>query len=172
MLCEVVLVLMGGVAATPLANGDFERGLEGWGIQNSWYERPKGSGLAKVVVAPGEGRDGSKALKIIGEGNRNLAIQALPAFPGRYRVTGWVKCEKLDAGQAGILLEWMGRKDKWMRGDWAGHVSGTSPWQQIDAVLEAPQPHGSGAEHPGRLGLRHVFVVAERDDRARSALDQ
>ena len=41
MIHPVLFVLIGGVAATPLANGDFERGLEGWGTQNSWYERPK-----------------------------------------------------------------------------------------------------------------------------------
>jgi hypothetical protein len=89
-------------------------------------------------VAAGEGRDGSKALRITGGGKRGLAMQAPPAFPGRYRVTGWIKCEKIDAGQAGVLLEWIDAKGKWMRGDWAVHVSGTQDWKRFDAVLEAP----------------------------------
>ena len=78
----------------------------------------------------------------MGEGKRNLAIQALPAYPGRYRVTGWIKCEKLDVGQAGVLLEWIGRGSKWMRGDWAVQVSGTRDWRQFDATLEAPSARG------------------------------
>ena len=138
MIHHLLVALLGSVAAMPLLNGDFERGLEGWGTANSWYERPQGAGLSKVVVAEREGRNGSKALKIVGEGKRNLAIQALPAYPGRYRVTGWIKCEKLDVGQAGVLLEWMGRGSKWMRGDWAVQVSGTRDWRQFDATLEAP----------------------------------
>jgi hypothetical protein len=138
MICHILVMLLGGVSAPPLSNGDFERGLEGWGAQNGWYELPKGAGLSKVVVAEGEGRNGSKSLKIVGEGNRNLALQGQPAWPGRYRVTGWIKCEKVEAGQAGVLLEWMGRESKWLRGDWAVHVTGTADWQSFDATLEAP----------------------------------
>ena len=145
MIGFILVALLGGLSAPPLSNGDFERGLEGWGVLNGWYELPKGAGLSKVAVAEGEGRNGGKALKIVGEGNRNLALQGLSALPGRYRVTGWIKCEKIEAGRAGVLLEWMGRESKWLRGDWAVHVTGTSDWQPFDATLEAPS--GTRAVH-------------------------
>ena len=100
MTHAVVFAAFAALGATPLVNGDFERGLEGWGTQNAWYERPQGAGLSAVLVAEREGQGNSRALKIVGEGKRNLAMQVLPVYPGRYRVNGWIKCEKLEIGRA------------------------------------------------------------------------
>jgi hypothetical protein len=138
MIPLCTLTLFGAVAAAPLANGDFGRGLEGWGTQNSWYERPQGAGLAQVLVAEKEGHQGGAALKIVARDNRNLALQSLPAYPGRYRVTGWIRCQGIQPGEAGVLVEWLDGKEKWLRGDWAVRVSGTRPWQSFDAIVEAP----------------------------------
>ncbi|MBM4079728.1 MAG: DUF4091 domain-containing protein, partial [Planctomycetes bacterium] len=101
-------------------------------------EKPKGAGLSEARVAEGEGREGGKALKIVGRGKRGLAMQVRPSYPGRYRVAGWIKCENLEAGHAGVLAEWMDRQNKWMRGDWAVQVSGTQDWKRFEAVVEAP----------------------------------
>ncbi len=139
MISAASLFLAGGLlAASSLDNGDFQRGLEAWNTSHSWYAQPKDAGLSEITIAEGEGRSGTKALKITGRDNRGLAMQVAPAYAGRYRVAGWIKCENLDRGKAGILVEWMARENKYIRGDWAGDVSGTRDWQRIEAVLEAP----------------------------------
>ncbi len=125
-------------AANLLHNGDFEQGLGGWNVRNPWYEKPKGGGLSEVTVADGEGRGGSKALKIIGKGKRGIALQAVPAYPGRYRVTGWIKCQGIDAGAAEVLVEWISYDGKWIRGETAVKVSGDTDWQHFDVTVTAP----------------------------------
>ncbi|MCC7495283.1 MAG: DUF4091 domain-containing protein [Fimbriimonadaceae bacterium] len=123
--------------ASLLRNGDFEAGSSGWILDHAWYAQPPGSGTSSVVVAPGEGREGSHALKIVGGGKRGIAMQLVACSPGRYRVSGWVRCEKL-TGNAGILVEWMRHDGPWMRGDGVGEVTGTQDWQFVEQVFEAP----------------------------------
>ena len=132
----LILLMAGAASASILFNGDFEKGLDGWSTNHTWYEKPKGAGQSEITVPDGEGRDGSKALKIVGGGKRGLAMQVKPAYPGRYRVAGWIKCEGVERGKAGVLAEWMGREHKWLRGDWAVQVSGTQDWQHFEAVME------------------------------------
>ncbi len=86
----------------------------------------------------GEGRNGSKCLKIIGGGKRGIAMQVFAVNPGKYRVTGWIRCENLTTN-ATILCEWMSKENKWLRGDQAGSVTGTQDWKQFDTVVEAPK---------------------------------
>ena len=47
-------------------------------------------------------------------------MQVFPVYPGKYRVTGWIKCEKLEQTDATVLCEWMSDDNKWMSGDTAG----------------------------------------------------
>lgn len=148
----VGLVIAASFGASLLTNGDFEKGLEGWNVRHPWYEKPKGAGLSEVAVVDGEGRDGGKALRIVGGGKRGLAMQVFAAYPGRYRVTGWIRCEGLDAGKAGVLLEWMDRQNKWLRGDWAVQVSGTREWQRFEAVVEA---------HPQTRSVHFDLITTE-----------
>jgi len=126
-------------AATLLQNGDFEKGLAGWSTHHPWFERPKGAGLSRITAAKGEGRNGSTALKIVGDNNRGIAMQVLPGYPGKYRVSGWIRAEGLGNAEAGVLLEWMDRKGKWMRGDSAVRVRGDCPWKRFETVVEAPR---------------------------------
>ncbi|HQK94700.1 MAG TPA: DUF4091 domain-containing protein [Armatimonadota bacterium] len=135
-----ILIATGAAPAAPslVTNGDFEKDLAGWSLAHTWYEKPAGGGLSEAIVVDGEGRDGGKALRITGGGKRGLAMQAPVAYPGRYRVTGWLKCEGLEAGQAGVLAEWMDGKGTWLRGDWAAAVTGTRDWQAFDTTVEAP----------------------------------
>lgn len=138
-LGAVALLAVGMAAgASMLHNGDFERGLVGWSTNHAWYERPAGAGLSEVVIAEDEGRDGGAALKIIGGGKRGIAMQSHRGYPGRYRVTGWIRCENLQPGRAGVLMEWIDRDNEWMSGDWAVEVSGDQDWMAFDTVLEAP----------------------------------
>ncbi|MEI6502418.1 MAG: hypothetical protein WCP21_15510, partial [Armatimonadota bacterium] len=76
-----------------LDNGDFEQGSRSWSLGNGWYEKPAGAGLSEMAVVDREGRNGGKALKIVGGGKRGLAMQVCNVYPGKYRVTGWIKCE-------------------------------------------------------------------------------
>ncbi len=139
MLNAIGIILVGAaLGASLLSNGDFEQGLDGWSTAHGWYEKPKGAGLSEAAVADGEGRKGSKALKIVGGGKRGIVMQVKSAYPGRYRVAGWIKCDRLDAGQAGVLVEWLNRENKWMRGDWAIQVKGTEDWQRFETTVEAP----------------------------------
>ncbi len=131
-------VLTMGAPGNLLTNADFEQGMQGWSISHDWYAQPPGGGLSQITVAEGEGRDGSKALKIAGQGKRGLAMQIYPVRSGKYRVTGWIRCEGLDAGDAGILCEWMSREDKWLSGDRAATITGTQDWQRFETVVTAP----------------------------------
>ena len=128
------------MAASPvlLTNGDFEHGMDAWNPRHPWYAQPKDADLSEITVAEGEGRGGSNALKIVGQDRRGLAMQVMPAYPGRYRVSGWIKSDRLERGKAGVLAEWLDGKTKWMRGDWAVEISGTQDWQRFEQTLEAP----------------------------------
>jgi len=137
-LCILIAAGTGPAAPSLVTNGDFEKDLAGWSLAHTWYEKPQGAGLSTASVVDGEGHVGGKALKIVGGGKRGLAMQAPVAYPGRYRVTGWIRCEGIAAGQAGVLCEWLDGKAKWLRGDWAGSVTGTQDWQAFDTIVEAP----------------------------------
>ena len=134
----LITVAVSCLAAGLLQNGDFEAGIAHWGTRHDWYEQPKGAGLSAITVADGEGRGGSRALKIVGNANRGIAMQVPPAYPGRYRASGWIKCDGLDAASAVILAEWIGRDGTWLRGDTVGKVTGTQDWQHVEATLEPP----------------------------------
>ena len=97
----------GAMAAGLISNGDFEQGIQGWSLGHGWYEQPAGAGMSEVALADGAGRDGSRALRITGKQNRGITMQVFPAYPGRYRVAGWIRCEGLGAGEAVVLAEWM-----------------------------------------------------------------
>ncbi len=132
-----------GFAANLLQNADFEAGLAGWSLSHSWYAQPQDAGTSEIVLGEGEGRDGGNALKIIGGGKRGLAMQTPAAFPGTYRVGGWIKCENLGDAQASVLAEWMGRDDKgglgrWIKGDSPGGVTGTTGWTYVEQQFAAP----------------------------------
>lgn len=128
------------VAAAPgpslLRNGDFEVGLEGWSVTHNWYEHSQGAGTSPVTAVD-EGRGGGKALRIDGGGKRGIAMQVFPAYPGRYRVTGWIRCQNLAGVEAKVLCEWMGHDNKWLRGDAVGAVTGDADWTYFDTVVEA-----------------------------------
>ena len=79
----------------------------------------------------------ARRLKFVGQGKRAIAMQVFPVYPGRYRVTGWIKCEKLEQTGASVLCEWMSADNKWMSGDTAISVTGTTDWKAFDTVVEA-----------------------------------
>ena len=135
----LALLLLSARPGQPLlTNGDFEAGLTGWGLSNNWYAQPKDAGLSPITVAPGEGRDGGQALKIVGEGKRAIAMQVFAGYAGKYKVTGWVKCENLEAGDAKLLVEWIGPENKYLGGSGTDHVKGTTDWTYLAAEIDAP----------------------------------
>ncbi len=141
ILCLALAV--NGLAAGLLQNTDFEAGLAGWSLAHSWYAQPADAGTSEIVLGEGEGRDGGNALKIIGGGKRGLAMQTSAAFPGTYRVGGWIKCENLGDAQASILAEWMGRDERgglgrWIKGDSPGGITGTTDWTYVEQQFDAP----------------------------------
>ncbi len=107
-----------------------------WTVNHTWYEQPQGAGVSEAAVAKGEGRNGGDCMKITGGGKRGIVLQELPAYVGRYRVSGWIKCEDLEGASAQILVEWQDKGDKWMRGDSVGSVTGTQDWQRFEAIVE------------------------------------
>lgn len=127
-----------GATVNLLNNGDFEQGTQNWMLSHGWYEKPAGGGLSAMTVVDGEGREGSRALKFVGNGKRGIAMQVFNVYPGQYRVSGWLKCEGLDSTGASILCEWMSKDNKWLRGDTAGSVTGTTDWKHFETVVEAP----------------------------------
>ena len=136
-LC-LAAALAASVALAALQNGDFEQGIAGWSTGHTWYEQPKGAGMSVIEVADGEGRDGSKALKITGAGNRGIAMQVFAASKGRYRIAGWIRTENLGDASAQILAEWMDEQNKWISGSPAEAVTGTADWKWVEATVDAP----------------------------------
>lgn len=149
-LVEMALMFMAAVGASLIVNGDFEKGLDNWSTNHSWYEQPKGAGLSEVVIADGEGHDGGKTLKLVSKGNRGIVMQVFAAYPGRYKVSGWIRCQGLGDARAGVLLEWMARDNKWLRGDWAVEVTGDQEWKRFETVLEA---------HPDTRSVHFDLIV-------------
>ena len=128
----------GLAAAAPLVHSDFENGFGSWTLDHSWYENPKGSGLSRIATATGEGRGGSTALKMVGAGNRGIAMRVLLGYPGKYRVSGWIRCENMGKSGAGVLLEWLDRNNTWMSGSTVIRIQGDTPWKHFDTVVDAP----------------------------------
>ncbi|MDD4872692.1 MAG: DUF4091 domain-containing protein [Kiritimatiellae bacterium] len=136
-------------------NGNFENGMDNWSIKHDWYAKPKDSGLSLISVVEKEGHNEGKVLKISGDGKRGLAMQLIPAFPGQYKISGWIKCQNLDTGHAGVLLEWMDTTNKWMRGDWAFKASGNKDWQRFETVVTAP---------PGTRSVHFDLITTEPNE--------
>jgi hypothetical protein len=136
----VGLLGLAALAATGglITNGDFEQGAANWSLAHGWYAKPQGAGLSPIAVVDGEGRGGGKCLKIVGDGKRGIAMQVFAVNPGKYRVTGWIRCENLTTN-ATILCEWMSKDGKWLRGDQAGSVTGTQDLKQFDTVVQVPR---------------------------------
>jgi len=142
MRIAIMLLLIAGAACASAANlvtnGGFEAGLSGWSLSHDWYAKPAGAGTSQAVLAEGEGREGGNALKIVGGGKRGIAMEVFSAYPGRYRLSGWIKCQDLGAAGASILAEWMSGDGKWISGSSAGGVSGTADWTFVESEVEAP----------------------------------
>lgn len=136
MVCCLLLAAL-AAPGNLLRNGDFEAGLEGWPYANAWYAQPAGGPVSEAVVGEGEGRGGSRALKLIGGGQRGIALQSAPAYPGRYRVTGWVKCAGLGDVTGGVLVEWLAA-DKYLSGTSVIKLNGDADWTRFDTVVTAP----------------------------------
>lgn len=132
------LTALPAAGANLLTNPGFENGTQAWIMANSWYAQPADAGLSPIELAPGEGRHGSAALRITGNGRRGLAMQIFGAYPGKYRVGGWVRCQGMSAGSAGILAEWLDETNKWLAGEGPEHISGDRDWVYLEKVVEAP----------------------------------
>ncbi|MBC7328333.1 DUF4091 domain-containing protein [bacterium] len=124
-----------------LYNGDFENGLAGWTTEHWWYEAKidgKGTGISRIELDENVSKSGMKSLKIVGKGNRGIAMQVLQLPPGKYIVKGYIKCENLGNAQASILLEFLDKDGKWFEGITAGSVSGTADWTFIEKEIDFP----------------------------------
>ncbi len=124
-----------------LLNGDFEDGLAGWTTEHWWYEAKvegKGTGLSKIEIDEEIVKTGKRALKIMGKGNRGIAMQVLTLPPGRYIVRAYLKCYNLGGAQASILVEFLDKEGRWFDGVNAGSVSGSTEWTFIEKEIVFP----------------------------------
>lgn len=124
-----------------LLNGGFEDGLNGWTTAHPWYEAKvdgKGTGISAWEIDERNARAGKQSAKVIGKGNRGIAMQVLRLPPATYRVRGWLKCENLGDANASILVEFLDKDRKWFQGITAGSVSGTTDWTRIEKDITFP----------------------------------
>lgn len=128
-------------ASNLLLNGDFETGLSGWTTEHWWYEAKvdgKGTGISKIEVDKEIAKSGTSSLKIIGKGNRGIAMQVLQLPPATYLVRGYIKCENLGDARAEILVEFLDRDGKWFHGETVGGVSQTADWTLVEREITFP----------------------------------
>ena len=134
-------------AQTVLTNGTFEEVKDGtvvgWSTSNSWFEKPKGSGLAKVeldtTVFQGPGR---QSLRITGTGNRGIAQQHVRVeakWGTRFRLDGWIRLQDTRSTCGRIDVECIGAKGKWLGAgtalatDWR---KSTADWERFSKEFD------------------------------------
>lgn len=113
-----------------LRNPGFDEDLSSWTTGHTWYTG-EGNGLSEITWADG-------ALKVTGTGNRAIAIQALPAFPDTYRVSGRIRCEGLEGAEAIVNVEWKTGDSTYLGGERIGGVTGTTDWTDVTRTVTAP----------------------------------
>lgn len=121
-------------------NGDFSAQLTGWSADNAWYaDKATGKGVSAWAGDEQVFHSGPRSAKVVGAGNRGILLQAFKMPPGQFHVEGWIKTEKLDAGCAKILVEFMDKDGKWICGTPVGNVSGTADWTHVSGPVTAPK---------------------------------
>lgn len=170
----VLLLTVPAAAVELVRNGGFESGLAGWNVANTWYEEGgvgKGNGLSAVELAPGEGREGSTALRLTGANNRGLANQVREAYPKvPLRVRAWIKTTGLGPAQASVLIKFKAADGTYLGGQSPGGVGGDSDWTLVEGTVQAPpEAHVmfidllTNTANSGRAWFDDVSLTAEPD---------
>ncbi len=124
-------------AALPMPNADFETAdgnqPAGW----TWWSR-EGGGSA--TVAPGQGRDGSQAVLIQHDDERDWAFsnaRRFPVEPGQeYTVTGWARGEHTERVEIALVALSEGKTLYWSIG---GDSCGKAPeWAKLQGGARIP----------------------------------
>jgi hypothetical protein len=138
------------LAANLLRNPSFEEAKDGrpvgWSTGNAWFEKPKGSGLAKVELDTTHCQGpGQNSLRITGSKNRGLAQQVLtvkPEWGRRLRLAGWLRLKDTDHACARVDVECRDQAGKYLGGiaslgtDWR---QSTADWQRFEKVFDLPE---------------------------------
>lgn len=143
----VLVVFAGEVRAEEnlLKNPGFEESASkaiSWNAKNFWFEKPKGSGISRVVIDNAIAHSGRNSLNIIGENNRAFVRQRISAKAGfRYQVSGWIKTEDLDcAAQINVAeRKKLPKGTEYLKGTQVGILSGTADWKQFTKEFTATQ---------------------------------
>ncbi|NLC58536.1 MAG: DUF4091 domain-containing protein [Armatimonadetes bacterium] len=141
-LCGLLLALVAAPAGTNLlANSGFEEGWVAWNTNNPWYEaggEGKGNGLSTWTLDEQVFHSGKASARVQGQGNRGLAMQILAGYADRYRLSGWVRTEGLDAGTAYLLAEFKANDGTYLGGQAVAGVTGTTDWTYLSGEVTAP----------------------------------
>ena len=168
LIAGLLLALLASPAGAEnlLKNPSFEEAREGriaaWaGTGHTWYEEPKGSGLAEAApdnaVVQGAGQ---RSLKVAGRGNRGMVQQVLPyraAWGRKMRLSGWIRIAEIRPACARLSVEFIGEGDKWL--GLAGVVTdwrkSTMDWERFEREFEVP------------AGTRYLSVSCNTDKATR-----
>ena len=142
LFCLWLMLALGPPAgANLLSNPGFEDGWHGWFTRHPWYEaggQGKGNGLSAWELDEKTVHSGRRSARVQGKKNRGIAIQVLARRPDRYRLSGWIRTENLDAGDAHLLAEFKDREGKYLGGQGAGSVKGTTDWTFVSQEIQVP----------------------------------
>ena len=124
-------------AANLLVNPAFEEVSPATGSASGWMLKG-----ARFSLAPGEGRNGTKAMKwdaSVPPGKEGSRLsQRIPIKVGHhYRFEGWVRTEGLKCGPHGatIWIDWCDAKDKWISETYLfGVKDPDSDWRKLEGV--------------------------------------
>ena len=159
-------------AAPPnlLTNGDFAAGVSAAGIPTGWapfWARQAGSGSMALDAETRHGGHASLKVTHTGTGDWSAAqaAQLLVKPGGIYRLSGWVKCEKLESAELSVVT----RDAKGGVLDWSyapAQTSGTHEWQLLSRRFVVPtgcatvqfRLIGAG---PGTVWLSDAALVKE-----------
>lgn len=135
----------GNLLSNPRFEGRQDLGPAGWATVHSWYEGPKGSGLASIEVDSGIFRAaGWRSLRIIGSNNRGISRQVLAYrrdWGGRMRLSGWIRLTVTGTARGRVGVEFLGGGGKWigqagLATDWR---KSTADWERLEREFGTPE---------------------------------
>jgi rhamnogalacturonan endolyase len=140
-----------------IPNADFEEADGGKATDWVWWSRD-GSGSA--TVAPGQGRNGSQAVYIVFEGERDWAFSSSKRFPVKpgeeFTVSAWARGEKPEDVELAVVAVGGGQTMSWSIG--GDNITVGPEWAELRGGARVPEGCDGIYVRLVEGGSTHVYV--------------